>query len=193
MHQNQVVSRRMAGCEKPKHRTEDENMPSIDYASATKVTTQLEEQLIQSLGGDTSISRRTVLGGLGIAGGAALGLGGTQATAAPGHEDEGEHGNFGAVNEYKDTGFTHWYGNARYLSNCCGGLVIARLRAWRAGTDDTRGVSNDDCRSKCCDCIIYCDNRVFESECPHNRSRVFVHRRRWVWSDCSCVEITTMG
>ena len=95
----------MAECEKPKHRTEDENMPSIDYASAAEVTTHLEKQLIQSLGGDTSVSRRTVLGGLGIAGSAALGLGGTQATATPDHEDQGEHGNFGAVNEYQDTDF----------------------------------------------------------------------------------------
>lgn len=84
---------------------EDENMPSIDYDSAAEVTEQLEKRLVKSLGSDTSVGRRTVLGGLGIAGSAALGLGSTQASADSGHENEDEHGNFGAVDEYRDTDF----------------------------------------------------------------------------------------
>lgn len=70
-------------------------MPTIDYNSATNSIESLEAQLIDSLGGDTNVDRRTVLGGLGIAGSAAVGFGGTRASASPEHEDK--HGNFGAV------------------------------------------------------------------------------------------------
>jgi FtsP/CotA-like multicopper oxidase with cupredoxin domain len=80
-------------------------MPSIDYDSATEVTEQLEDRLVKSLSGDTNVDRRTVLGSLGIAGSAALGIGSTQAGADPGHDDEDEHGNFGAVDEYRDLDF----------------------------------------------------------------------------------------
>ncbi|MFA9517314.1 multicopper oxidase domain-containing protein [Halopenitus sp. H-Gu1] len=82
-------------------------MPSIDYDSAAELTEQLEERLTKSLGNGTNVDRRTVLGGLGIAGSAAVGLGSTQVSAAPSYddEDEDEHGNFGAVDEYHDTNF----------------------------------------------------------------------------------------
>ncbi|WP_049892908.1 multicopper oxidase domain-containing protein [Natronococcus jeotgali] len=80
-------------------------MPSIDYNNAAEVTEQLEDRLVKSLVGDTSVDRRTVLGGLGVAGSAALGFGSTQAGADPGRGDENEHGNFGAVDEYRDTDF----------------------------------------------------------------------------------------
>lgn len=91
---------------KTNHPGEDEKMPSIEYNTAAEVTEQLEERLVESLGGDTSVSRRTVLGGLGIAGGAALGFGGSGASAVPAEgDDHDEHGNFGAVEEYQDTNF----------------------------------------------------------------------------------------
>ncbi|MFC7007310.1 multicopper oxidase domain-containing protein [Halalkalicoccus salilacus] len=81
-------------------------MPSVEYNTAAEVTEQLEERLVESLGGDTSVNRRTVLGGLGIAGGAALGLGGSGANAVPAEGDaHDEHGNFGVVEEYQDTNF----------------------------------------------------------------------------------------
>ncbi|WP_435120050.1 multicopper oxidase domain-containing protein [Halolamina sp. C58] len=80
-------------------------MPSIDYDTAAELTEQLEERLVTSLGGDTSVSRRTVLGGLGVAGSAALGIGGTRASASPGHGTGDESGNFGAVGEYQDADF----------------------------------------------------------------------------------------
>ncbi|MEF8814907.1 MAG: multicopper oxidase domain-containing protein [Halovenus sp.] len=81
-------------------------MPSIEYGTAADVTAQLEERLVESLGGETGINRRAVLGGLGIAGGAALGVGSARSNDAAGHDDdEDEHGNFGAVDEYGDTDF----------------------------------------------------------------------------------------
>ncbi|PSP47709.1 copper oxidase [Halobacteriales archaeon QH_7_69_31] len=75
-------------------------MPSINYARAAEVTDRLESRLVESIG----VNRRTVLGGLGVAGSAAVGLGGSGATATSGHGEE-DHGTFGAVDEYRDTDF----------------------------------------------------------------------------------------
>jgi len=75
-------------------------MPSIDYATAAEVTDRLESRLVESIG----VNRRTVLGGLGVAGSAAVGLGASGATATSGHGEE-DHGTFGAVDEYRDTDF----------------------------------------------------------------------------------------
>ena len=80
-------------------------MPSIEYDSAAEVTSQLEDRLVEALGGEPSVDRRTVLGGLGIAGSAAVGLGSARTSAGPGHDDENEHGDFGAVDEYRDSEF----------------------------------------------------------------------------------------
>ncbi|WP_144926594.1 multicopper oxidase domain-containing protein [Halorubrum salsamenti] len=80
-------------------------MPSVDYDSAADVTERLEQRLIDSLTGETSVSRRTVLGSLGVAGSAAVGLGSTRAGASPDHEDGDAHGNFGTVGEYQDLDF----------------------------------------------------------------------------------------
>jgi FtsP/CotA-like multicopper oxidase with cupredoxin domain len=78
-------------------------MVSNTYENAAEVTAQLEERLVDSLDG-VSVDRRTVLGGLGIAGSAALGLRGAGASQGSGDDDE-EHGNFGAVDEYGDSAF----------------------------------------------------------------------------------------
>jgi FtsP/CotA-like multicopper oxidase with cupredoxin domain len=75
-------------------------MPSLDYEQAANVSQRLEERLVSGL--DTPVDRRTVLGGLGVAGSAALGIGG--ASADDDHEESG-HGNFGAVDEYRDLDF----------------------------------------------------------------------------------------
>ena len=80
-------------------------MPRIDYGRAAEITEQLENRLVGSLGGETTVDRRTVLGGLGVAGSAALGLGSRRSEASAGHVDSGDHGNFGAVDEYRDTHF----------------------------------------------------------------------------------------
>ncbi|PCR91090.1 multicopper oxidase domain-containing protein [Natrinema ejinorense] len=80
-------------------------MTPIEYYSAAEITERLEQRLVKSLGSDTSVDRRTVLGGLGIAGSAAVGFGSTRGSAGPAHDDEDEHGNFGAVDEYRDTDF----------------------------------------------------------------------------------------
>ena len=77
-------------------------MPSKDYTTAAEVTDRLESRLIESIA--EGVNRRTVLGGLGVAGSAAVGLGGSGATATSGLEEE-DHGTFGAVDEYRDTDF----------------------------------------------------------------------------------------
>ena len=77
-------------------------MPSIDYARAAEVTDRLESRLVESIA--EGVNRRTVLGGLGVAGSAAVGLGASGATATSGHGEE-DHGTFGAVDEYRDTDF----------------------------------------------------------------------------------------
>lgn len=63
-------------------------MPSIDYESAAEVTERLEQRLVESLTGETTVSRRTVLGSLGVAGSVAVGLGSTRARASPDHDYE---------------------------------------------------------------------------------------------------------
>ena len=78
-------------------------MPSIDYATAAEVTDRLESRLVESIA--DGVNRRTVLGGLGVAGSAAVGLGASGATATTDHDEEEDHGTFGAVDEYRDTDF----------------------------------------------------------------------------------------
>ena len=77
-------------------------MAPIDYDAARAVTETLEQRLVQTLRGDP-ISRRTVLGGLALAGGAAA------VGTAGAHSGEGggpsTHGNFGAVGEYEGNQF----------------------------------------------------------------------------------------
>jgi FtsP/CotA-like multicopper oxidase with cupredoxin domain len=95
----------MAGYDTADHRSRIYPMPSITYERAAAVTDELESRLTESLAGDDGVSRRTVLGGLGVAGSAALGLGSTRASAGADHDDDDDHGNFGAVDEYRNTDF----------------------------------------------------------------------------------------
>jgi len=80
-------------------------MPSIDYDTAAELTDRLESRLVESIADDRRVDRRTVLGGLGVAGSAAVGLGAGGAGATGSHDDEETHGNFGAVDEYRDRDF----------------------------------------------------------------------------------------
>ena len=99
-------------------------MTGVDYADSAALTTALEDRLTAALTGD-DVSRRAVLGGLGVAGSAALGLTGT--SAAAGEDDEGEHGNFGATGEYEDRTFDpHEF-----------------LRTFNTGRDGRDGVNED--------------------------------------------------
>jgi FtsP/CotA-like multicopper oxidase with cupredoxin domain len=76
----------------------------IPYDQAAQVTETLESRLVQALEGD--VDRRTVLGGLSVAGAAALGAGGRAAAHPTGHDHEDStHGNFGAVGEYRSDRF----------------------------------------------------------------------------------------
>ncbi|NHN46845.1 multicopper oxidase domain-containing protein [Halostella sp. JP-L12] len=77
-------------------------MTDVDYGDAARLTSALEDRLTAAIAGD-GVSRRTVLGGLGVAGSAALGLSGPGA-AGGGHDEDG-HGNFGAKGEYDDRSF----------------------------------------------------------------------------------------
>ncbi|WP_435364351.1 multicopper oxidase domain-containing protein [Haloarchaeobius sp. DYHT-AS-18] len=77
-------------------------MTSMDYGSAQSLTERLEGKLTDTIDVREPVSRRAVLGGLSILGGAALtGIG--SADGDGGHaagDDHGDHGNFGAVGEY---------------------------------------------------------------------------------------------
>ncbi|RMB25088.1 multicopper oxidase [Haloplanus aerogenes] len=79
----------------------------MTYSRARELTERLEERLTDSIASDLTATRRAVLGGLGLAGGAALaGVGRADGhdAAAAGHDDD-SHGNFGAVGEYRDLDF----------------------------------------------------------------------------------------
>ncbi|RDZ39607.1 copper oxidase [Haloferax sp. Atlit-10N] len=80
-------------------------MPSQDYSQAAKLSERLEQRLVDSLESDFKTTRRAVLGGLGLAGSAALtGIGRADSGGQHG-PGEDSHGNFGAVGEYSDTDF----------------------------------------------------------------------------------------
>jgi FtsP/CotA-like multicopper oxidase with cupredoxin domain len=76
---------------------------SRDQAAA--LTGRLQDRLTDAVADDAAVSRRAVLGGLGLAGATAMGLaGGSRATGAGGDGDS-THGNFGAVGEYRSNDF----------------------------------------------------------------------------------------
>jgi FtsP/CotA-like multicopper oxidase with cupredoxin domain len=77
-------------------------MHPVDYGRAREVTAGLERRLVERLR-DDPVSRRTVLGGLALAGGAVA----TGRAGAHGGQggDESNHGKFGAVGEYQDDRF----------------------------------------------------------------------------------------
>ncbi|MFC7130595.1 multicopper oxidase domain-containing protein [Haloferax chudinovii] len=80
-------------------------MPSQDYSQAAKLSERLEQRLVDSLESDFKTTRRAVLGGLGLAGSAALtGVGRADSNEQHG-PGEDSHGNFGAVGEYRDLDF----------------------------------------------------------------------------------------
>ncbi|MFC7157232.1 multicopper oxidase domain-containing protein [Halomarina halobia] len=80
-------------------------MPSSDYSRAAELSKRLEQRLVDSLESDHGTTRRAVLGGLGIAGSAALvGIGRADGDGTHGAGGD-SHGNFGAVGEYRDLDF----------------------------------------------------------------------------------------
>ena len=79
-------------------------MPSLDYGRAADLSETLERRLVDALASDAKTTRRAVLGGIGLAGSAAVaGVG--RADGHAGGDAGDSHGNFGAVGEYRDTDF----------------------------------------------------------------------------------------
>jgi len=76
-----------------------------DRSQAADLTRTLGRRLADAVEADAAVSRRAVLGGLGLAGAGALGLAG-QGRASNDHgSGADEHGNFGAVGAYESTDF----------------------------------------------------------------------------------------
>ena len=72
---------------------------------AAQLTQSLADRLRDGVAGDAAVSRRAVLGALGVAGAGVVGLSG-RGEAHGGHDhDESPHGNFGAVGEFESTDF----------------------------------------------------------------------------------------
>jgi len=72
---------------------------------AAELTETLATRLRESVAGDAAVSRRAVLGALGVAGAGAVGLSG-RGEAHAGHGDGGSpHGNFGSDGEYESADF----------------------------------------------------------------------------------------
>jgi FtsP/CotA-like multicopper oxidase with cupredoxin domain len=72
-------------------------MRPVDHERAAELTDALETRLVEAVADDLAVDRRSVLGGLGVAGSTALGLSGSGAADGQGGD---EHGNFAAVGEY---------------------------------------------------------------------------------------------
>jgi FtsP/CotA-like multicopper oxidase with cupredoxin domain len=72
---------------------------------AADLTRTLSDRLSDSVAEDAAVSRRAVLGGLGLAGAAALGLSRSGRAADDPGDGPSTHGNFGAVGEYETTDF----------------------------------------------------------------------------------------
>jgi len=80
----------------------------IDYERAAATTRALQDRLVAAIEDDEGVTRRTVLGGLGVAGGTAMGLSGSGVASGNGdhdHEEESTHGHFGPVGEYERADF----------------------------------------------------------------------------------------
>ncbi|MHB9286047.1 multicopper oxidase domain-containing protein [Halobacteriales archaeon Cl-PHB] len=75
-----------------------------EYDQAADLTRTLSERLTDAIEGDAGVSRRTVLGGLGVAGASALAVTG-RGSANKGHDEDSAHGNFGPVGEYQSSDF----------------------------------------------------------------------------------------
>jgi FtsP/CotA-like multicopper oxidase with cupredoxin domain len=98
---------------------------STDYGLAQQLTEALESGLVERIKDDPAVSRRAVLGGLGVAGASALGIAGSGPAAANGdHEDDPDHGTFGARGEYQSEDFDpHEF-----------------LRTFNTGAEETAGI-----------------------------------------------------
>jgi len=82
-------------------------------SDAAELTSDLTGRLVDAVADDDGVSRRAVLGGLGLAGAGALGMSGSSAASTGGDEHENQdhdagmdpHGAFGAVGEYAEDSF----------------------------------------------------------------------------------------
>ena len=89
--------------------TAEGSRPRNDREHAAALTGRLVERVRDAVAEDARLSRRAVLGGLGVAGAGAIGLSGSAGAdggSDPAHShDESEHGNFGATGTYEGASF----------------------------------------------------------------------------------------
>ncbi|PSP31382.1 copper oxidase [Halobacteriales archaeon QH_10_67_22] len=73
-------------------------------SDAAELTSHLTDRLVDAVSNDAEVSRRAVLGGIGVAGAGAVGLSGRSRADDTPH-DEASHGGFGPVGEFDSTDF----------------------------------------------------------------------------------------
>ncbi|MEF8776871.1 MAG: multicopper oxidase domain-containing protein [Haloarculaceae archaeon] len=110
----------------------DAGQSGADHEHAAALTGRLVGRLRDVVAEDARVSRRAVLGGIGVAGAGAVGLGGSagadEGASTPHSVGESEHGNFGAKGTYEDATFDpHVY-----------------LRAFNTGVSGQSGVTDID-------------------------------------------------
>jgi len=77
-----------------------------EYDHAAELTRTLSDRLTDAVAEDARVSRRAVLGGIGVAGASALAITGRgSADDGHGNSEDDAHGNFGPVGEYQSTDF----------------------------------------------------------------------------------------
>ena len=92
-----------------------------DYGRAAEYTEQLKHRMVNRLSTGTSISRRTILGGPGVAGSAVLTSVGRSRVSSRGGHDDTDGGNFGANGEYAESRFdliTSSLTHSQSVDNC---------------------------------------------------------------------------
>jgi FtsP/CotA-like multicopper oxidase with cupredoxin domain len=76
-----------------------------DREAAAELTDSLAERVVHAVGEDAAVSRRAVLGALGVAGAGAVGLGGSAAAADDPADGPSTHGSFGPEGAYEAPAF----------------------------------------------------------------------------------------
>lgn len=96
-----------------------------DYGQAAEYTEQLEHRMVNRLSTGTPVSRRTILGGPGVAGNRTLtSVGRSLGSSSDGHDNDG--GNFEAVGEYAESRFDlidSFNTHSQFVNKCLGSYM----------------------------------------------------------------------